>query len=219
MTGMKNGFSKGSANVWLITTVVLSVTTIAAAGFLVWALVNYIDQKDNVDAKVATAVADAKKVQADELEAEFLEREKNPYDTFVGPDDYGRLMFEYPDTWSVYVERDTIEDDLFVAYLNPDVVPPVSDVRQFALRVTVETIAYEEALEVFQGLIEDGSLKSSSVDVNGQGGTRLEGAFSEDIRGTAVLFKIRDKTVTMRTDADTFREDFDKLISSVTFNK
>jgi hypothetical protein len=33
----------------------------------------------------------------------ILEREKYPYKTFSGPEDYGKLTFEYPKTWSVYI--------------------------------------------------------------------------------------------------------------------
>lgn len=219
MTGMNNGFSKGFANVWLISTVILSITTIVAAGFLVWALINYVDQRDNVDAKAATAVAEAKKVQADELEAKFLEREKEPNYQFVGPDDYGRLMFDYPKTWSVYVEKDTSKSDQYVAYLNPVLVPPVSSSTQYALRVTIESKDYEDVVDGYQSLVKRGELKSSAVSADEQSGTRLDGQFTNDIRGSAVIFKIRDKTVTLRTDADTFREDFDKLIATITFNK
>ena len=53
---------------------------------------------------------------------------------------------------------------------------------------------------------------------NGQSGTRLDGKFSDDIRGAAVIYKIRDKTAVIQTDADTFKADFDALIKTITFN-
>lgn len=216
---MNRIYERGAANTWLILTMVFITTTIVAGGFLVWALLNYFDQKDNVDAKVATAVAEAKKEQADELEAKFLEREKEPNRQFIGPDDYGRLTFDYPKTWSVYVEKDTSDSDAFVAYLNPVSVPPISRTTQLGLRVTIETKDYDTVVEGYQRLVKSGDLKSSSIKADDQNGTKLEGAFSKDIRGTAVLFKIRDKTVTIRTDADTFKGDFDAIVSSITFNK
>lgn len=219
MADMNRIHERGSANTWIILTSVFVVTTIVAGGFLVWALMNYFDQKDNVDAKIATAVAEEKKIQADELEAKFLEREKEPKRQFVGPDDYGRLTFDYPKTWSVYVEKDTSQGDTFSAYLNPVSVPPISRTAQLGLRVTIETKDYDKAVEEYQRLVKSGDLKSSSVRADDQNGTRLEGAFSKDIRGTAVLFKIRDKTVTLRTDADTFKKDFNAIIASITFNK
>lgn len=216
---MKQRYHRGSANVWLIMTIVLAITTITAAGFLIWALMNYIDQKDNVDSKVAVAVADAEKAQADKLEADFVQRDKQPNRKFVGPDDYGRLSFDYPKTWSVYVQEDAARGGQFKAYLNPVSVPPVTQSAQLGLRVTIETRAYETVLQSYQSLIRTGDLKSSTVSADGETGTRLDGSFSKDIRGSAVLFKIRDKTVTLRTDADTFKGDFDAMIASVTFNK
>jgi hypothetical protein len=216
---MNHRTQRGAASVWLITTIILAVTTIAASGFLVWALVNYFDQRDNVDSKVSLAVAEAVKEQADEDAAKFLEEEKKPNERFVGPDDYGRLQFDYPKTWSVYVEEDASTSDDFKAYLNPGEIPPLSRTTQVALRVTIESKDYEDVVDSYQTFIRRGQLRSSTVDADGQSGTRLEGLFSNDIRGSAVIFKIRDKTVTLRSDADTFRDDFDALIGTITFNK
>jgi len=57
------------------------------------------------------------------------------------------------------------------------------------------------------------------VKADGNNGTRLDGAFTKDIRGYAVIFKIRDKTLTIRTDANTFKSDFNKLINTIKFNE
>lgn len=57
------------------------------------------------------------------------------------------------------------------------------------------------------------------MKIGDQNGTRLDGSFTEDIRGFAVIFKIRDKTVTIRSDAETFKGDFNALIQTITFNK
>lgn len=199
----------------------LVALVIAMSSVAAWAYMNYQEQKTNVDSKIALAVATAKKEQADSDEAKFAEREKEPNRDFAGPDDYGRLTFKYPKTWSVYVASDANADgDEYAAYLNPIVVPPVdrSDTQQYALRVRIEQVAYDEKLVSYRTLIEDGELKSQPVSANGHDGTRLDGNFSEDIRGSAVLFKIRDKTVTVQTDADTFKPDFEKIIKTIDFN-
>jgi hypothetical protein len=216
---MNHRTQRGAVNAWLITTIILAVTTIVAAGFLIWALINYFDQKDNVDSKVALAVAEAEKKQADTLDAKFREEEKKPNEKFIGPDDFGRLQFDYPKTWSIYVEQDAISSNAFKAYLNPGVIPPLSRTTQVALRVTIETKDYEDVIDSYQTFIRRGELKSSTISADGQTGTRLDGLFSNDIRGSAVVFKIRDKTVTIRTDADSFKGDFDAIISTITFNK
>lgn len=215
----RNVSQYGAANSWMIVGVVFIITTVAALGVMVWALINYLDQKNNVDTKVETAVTTARKEQADADEAKFNERDKEPNREFVGPEDYGRLTFDYPKTWSVYVEKDASTGKTYQAYLNPVAVPPVSSTQQYALRVVIETKDYDQVIDSYQSLVKKGDLKSSAVKADSQDGTRLDGSFSKDIRGSAVIFKIRDKTVTIRTDADTFKADFDKLISTITFNK
>ncbi len=47
---------------------------------------------------------------------------------------------------------------------------------------------------------------------------RLEGKFSQDLQGYMILFRVRDKTVTLQSNAETFKEDFDKLLETVTIN-
>ena len=210
---------RGSAKTWLIVSIVTITTTLILAGVAVWALINYFDQKDNVDTKVSAAVAEARKEQADADEAKFLEREKDPNRQFVGPEDYGRVSFDYPKTWSVYVAEDASAGGSFEAYLNPVAVPPIANDTQLALRVTIETGDYDREISSYSRAVNSGDLTSSSITLDGVTGTRLDGNFSDDIRGSAVIFRIRDKVVTLRTDAQTFRADFDKLIQTVTFNK
>ncbi|MEO6110118.1 MAG: hypothetical protein ABIP50_03865 [Candidatus Saccharimonadales bacterium] len=207
---------------WLILTVVFIVTTVIAGGVLTWALINYFDQKDNVDTKVSTAVATAKKEQADSDEAKFTEREKEPNRQFVGPEDLGRVVFNYPKTWSLYIDKTgETSNSSYQAYLNPGSVPSVtsSQTTQYALRVTIENKDFDQVISSYQALVKKGDLKTSAVKADDQNGTRLDGSFSKNIRGSAVIFKIRDKTVTIRTDADTFNADFNALIQTITFNK
>ena len=204
---------------WFILTLVFIFTTLAALGAGGWALYNYFDQKDNVDAKVSTAVTDAVKVQADKDAADFLEKEKQPNRQFVGPDDYGRVSFDYPKTWSVYVDKDASSGSTFSAYFNPASVPPVATNTQYALRVTIEQKDYEKAIASYDSLVKNGALVATATKADDTDGTRLEGNFTKDIRGSAVVFKLRDKTVTVRTDADTFKGDFNALVASITFNK
>lgn len=211
---------RGSVDSWMIATIGLVVLVVAVGALAVWALVNYNDQKTDVDAKISSAVAVARKEQADSDEVKFAEREKEPNREFVGPDDYGHVTFNYPKTWSVYIEQDGSDNGSYEAYLNPVLVPAVnSDQQQYALRVVIEQVSYDDALNNFDSLVQSGDLKSSSVSINGSIGTRLDGKFSDDIRGSMIIFKIRDKVLTIRTDADTFKPDFNALITTLKFNK
>lgn len=207
----------GAANVWLIIGIVFIVTTVGIGIAFGWALVNYFDQKNNVDTKVSSAVTTAVKTQADKDAATFEAEAKKPNRAFAGPEDFGSLSFQYPKTWSTYVNKDA-SSGTFQAYLNPVSVPPIADATQYALRVSIETKDYDTVLSAYTSLVKKGDLKSSTVKINGVDSTRLDGNFTKDIRGSAVLFKIRDKTVTIRTDADTFKPDFDALVVSIKFN-
>ncbi len=204
---------------WVIMTIVFITTTVIALAVLAWALINYFDQKNNVDTKVSSAVTIAVKEQADEDAAAFLEKEKQPNRQFVGPEDYGQLAFDYPKTWSIYVDKDATSGDSYVAYFNPVSVPAVSNSQQYALRLTIESKDYDQVLSSYNNLVTRNDLTASAVKVNGEDGTQFTGNFTKDIRGSAVVFKIRDKTVTLRSDADTFKGDFDALIQTITFNK
>jgi hypothetical protein len=218
MTGMNRISERGAVNAWMIVSISLIVVTLLALGAMTWALITYFDLKGNYDSKVATEVAAAKKEQAD-ADATQYEIEKNKtVRPFVGPEDFGALEFDYPRDWSAYIDNDASRGGTFEAYLNPVEVPPISNTTRYALRVTIETKSYETVVKSYESLVKRGDLKSSAVKVNGQDATRLDGNFTKDIRGSAVVFKIRDKVVTLRTDADTFGELFNAIIASTTFN-
>ncbi len=219
MTSYKRTQQSGLISGWLIATICVSILAIGATIAAIWGIMSYTEQKANVDARIAASVATAKKEQADSDETKFSDREKEPNREFVGPDDYGRLTFNYPKTWSVYIGRDVSKGGTFEAYLNPVNVLPVSADMQYALRVTIEERDYDLVLAGYGPLVKKGSLRSGATSVDGNNGTRFDGSFSKDIRGSAVVYKIRDKTVTLRTDADTFKPDFNALIATVKFNQ
>jgi hypothetical protein len=171
---------------------------------------------------VAEKVASAKKEQSDKDEAKYAEREKQPNRDFVGPDDYGRLTFKYPKTWSVYVASDASSGGNYEAYLNPITVPTVNPKQIFALRVTIYDKDYEQLIKQYDPLVKKGDLKQTPLETVGKTdatGVRYDGAISKDMRGSLIVFKLRDKTVVVQTDAETFKPDFDALIQTIDFNR
>lgn len=217
-------YQKGEVDGWMISTIGLIILVLGTGSLAIWALLNYQEQKTNVNTKVDAAVNLAKKDQAEADEAKFAEREKEPRREFAAPDDYGRLSFTYPKTWSVYVDKDPVANESggkdYLAYLHPIVVPPV-DVRdqQFAVRVSILEENYNTHLARFDRLIKEGKLRSKTVSINGENAVRLDGNFNDKIRGSAIIFKIRDKTAVVQTDADAFMHDFDILIKTITYIK
>lgn len=210
---------QGAVSGSLLAIIGLAVLVLVTGSLAIWAYVNYNEQKTNVDGKVDLAVAEARNEQAKADDEKFAQREKEPNRQFVGPDDYGRLVFDYPKTWSVYVARDVSKGGTYEAYLNPITVPPVSSTQQYGLRVMIEQKDYDEVVKSYEAQVKKGDLRTSVASANGNSGTRLDGSFNKDIRGSAVIYKIRDKTITLRTDADTFKPDFDTIIQTIKFNQ
>jgi hypothetical protein len=191
---------------------------LVASALGVWALLAYTEQKADVDGKISLAVAAGVKKQAEEDEAKFQESYKNPRIEFVGPSEYGRLSFMYPKTWSVYVEKDGTDRGDYKAYLHPVSVPSISGKdSRYALRVEILNKNFDDTLKQYESQLKKGELKSSNVEYNGNAATRLDGAFSKELRGAVVLMKVRDKTIRLSTDADSFKPDFDTLLGTVKF--
>jgi hypothetical protein len=218
---MKQQFTRGSIHPSTIMIVVLTILFIGAGAFGVWSYMQYREAKTDVDGQIDAAVAIAKKEQAIEDEVKIQAAKENPYSQFVGPDDYGRVTFEYPRNWSVYEASDVSSGrGTYKAYLNPTFVPLISKSdNRYALRVTIEDKQYETVLRSYESRVEKGDLRSQSFTVDDQTGTRIDGEFSSKIRGAMVIFKIRDKTLTIQTDADTFKPKFDEIVKTIQFNK
>ena len=211
---------RGAINTQLIVIIGLLVLTVGLSGLSAWLFTQYSEQKNNVDSKIAVAEAAAKKQQAEDDDKKIKAIEEEPNREFAGPEDYGRLSFQYPKNWSVYIADDAAAGTgQFTAYLHPVIVPPIdSKSTRLALKVTIETVAYDKALDKYKSLIQKGELKSSPITVGEHEGTRLDGNFSKDIRGSAVLFRVRDKTITITSEAETFKDYFDTIIQTINFN-
>jgi len=207
------------SKLWFILTFVFGGVAVMAVGLGTWALVTYFQEKAAIDTTVASAEAEVRREVVAEYEDKFIEFQKLPNANFAGPEDYGRLTFDYPRFWSVYVESDARNGGDYEAYFNPGAVPPVSDATQLGLRVLIEDDTIERVLASYESRVEDGELTSRALTINEETATRFDGSFSDDIRGSAVVFRIRDKTVTIRTDAQTFQADFDKLVGTIDFNR
>ena len=210
---------QGAVSGSLIAIIGLIVLVLVAGSLAIWAYLNYNEQKSNVDGKINIAVLEGKKEQEDDDEIKFAEREKEPNRQFVGPDDYGRLTFDYPKTWSVYEATNVAKGGNYEAYLNPITVPMVSSTQQYSLRVLIEEKDYDQVVKSYENLVKKGDLRTSATSANGNNGTRFDGSFSKNIRGSSVIYRIRDKTATIQTDADTFKPDFENIIKTIKFNQ
>ena len=211
----------GAINGSIFAIIALVILVLVFGSFSIWAYMNYMEQKRDVDSKIDEAAAAQVLENSKKLQAEFEKKEKQPMRQFVGPSDYGRLTFDYPKTWSAYQATDVSQGGgvTYEAYLNPVLVPPVGETTKFAMRITIEQKTYDQSVADYAKQVENGELKSSVYSDGSRTGTRLVGNFNEDIYGTAVLIKMRDRTLTIRTDGDVFKDDFEALLKTVKFNE
>ncbi len=209
---------QGLVHPFVVTSVVLTVLVVTLGGVSIWAFVNYQDQKNNVDTKIEAAVAAAKQEQSEEDDKLFAEREKQPARQLVGPDDLGHVTFDYPKTWSVYIEKDGSEGE-YDAYLHPGAVVALANDQPSALHVSILKQDYDTVVKKYREAVTKGDLKATPVNLQGQTGTRLDGAFSKERQGSMVLMKLRDKTIVVATENKDFVNDFNAIVlPSLKFN-
>ena len=206
-----------------IVIVLLALTTVTFIGLFIWKQVQYDVVSEDVQGQIALAVAVAKDEQSEADEAEFAEREKYLYRSFSGPADYGQLSFEYPKTWSVYVAKDASNGGDFEAYFNPIQVDAISNDTINALRVIIRDEDFESVTQEYQRYLEDKDKPLSVTTITiGEASTTANlytGKIpNTELSGYIVIFKIRDKTAILRTDAVQFWGDFQRVLDTITFN-
>lgn len=201
----------------IVAIVVLALLSVTFIGLFIWKNMQYTEAKTDVDSKIAVAVAEAKDEQATKDEQEFAEREKYPYRTFSGPADYGQLTFEYPKTWSLYVAKSAVKGGNYSAFFNPIEVNEDSSV--YAIRLEILDEAFDDVTKQYQKPVEGNEMSLEVINIANTTANKYTGKIpNTDLSGYIVIFKIRDKTVVLRTDSVLFAEDFNRLISTVTFN-
>ncbi|MDR1969812.1 MAG: hypothetical protein LBQ11_00480 [Candidatus Nomurabacteria bacterium] len=212
---------RGETNMFLITTIIFAVLTVGLGIGFGWAYMQMLSYKDDSDQKVAAAVEIAKNEQKQTDKEQFDEDYKKPNNVFTGPANYGSVSFEYPKTWSVYVENDGSNSNEYSVYFNPNSVPTVRNTTPYALRIVIVDQKIDQVLMQYDGKIKQGELKSSTIkladainDPNSSygKGTRINGQFDQTINGSAVFFDIRGRTLKVFTDSDKFKKDFDETI-------
>lgn len=198
---------------------------IGALVFGGWAYMSRQDYKDNVDAKIQTAVEVAKQQESTAKDKQFVEKEKQPLRTYNGPEAYGSISLSFPKTWSAYVgDKPTSGNTNPVAgYFHPNVVPSVADATSsYALRLKVLSQSYSSTVSDLSSSQRDGGKLQISAyalpKVPTVVGVRVSGNLSENKTGTMIVLPLRSQTIELITDGNQFLSDFDNIIlPNVTF--
>ena len=150
-------------------------------------------------------------------EERFQEERKSPYSPFSGPDDYGAIYFEYPNTWDVYVSKDGTKGD-YEAYFAAGSVPSVTDTEnsRYALRFLIKNQSLDTVQRQYDTLVNNGQLSARNYTVGSISGTLFTGMITKSINGQVFLAKINDKTLVMQTDSTAhFETDFANVLSKL----
>lgn len=209
MKTLRNG-ERGETNVMLITTIIFAVLAVGLGVGFGWAFMGKNEAETNLDAKLTAAKEEQRIIE----EAICDEKLSSPHSTFNGPADFGSVSFNYPRTWSSYIENNgTQGSSNLVLYFNKGSVPRIDDKTIFSLRFSVVSRAYETVLADFSNGIKNGTLTAQPFTINDYEGMRISGKISDSIgNATIVVFKIREKTLVLRTDSTEFLSDFDNIV-------
>jgi len=204
-------------NLLLIPLVLLVVAVLGIGAFAASSYSQAQDYKNNVDQKVAVAVEESNAKVSEQKEKDFAEKEKYPYDTYVGPESAGSLTIKYPKTWSAYVvEPRSTSGKPVDGYFNPSFVPATNDSNNsFALRVQVVQQSYDSIMKGFVSSQKGGKvtiLPYQSPNVPSLVGSRIDGEIESKKQGVMVLLPFRDKTLQLWTESTDFKSDFDNII-------
>lgn len=200
--------------------VVLVVVVIA----LFWALAQYQGARNDIDAELEAAREVARTEQKAESEAACKELMNSPFSLITGPSEYGSLKVQYPKTWSVFIQEAAARGGDYRVFFHPKVIRPIRDEERFALRLIIydDRNRYEGFENEYRGLVEDRKLTVSdwsktTTDGYNATGLRFDGQFNDELKGSVLIFRIRDKTVWLRTDSQEFLGEFNEIIDKIDF--
>ncbi len=187
---------------------------VVTSAFGIWAYTERQSYKNDVDAKIDDAVAVAVQAESTRKDAEFVEKEKSPVRSYTGPEVYGNLTFDYPKTWSVYVDENSSGTVLdFYAY--PKILPEFNSGLPYALRVKIVAGDYDDQVAAINTRVDKGLMTSSAFRPEKNDsvlGIKGDGNLGEDREGSVVLLPLRDRTISFVTESQEFVNDFNKYV-------
>ncbi len=205
---------KHSHVVWIVSVVLLALSLCGALGFGIWAFMERDTFKTQTDEIVAREVEIAVQRNSSVKDNEFLEREKEPLKTYSSPAAVGSVVVSYPKTWSAFVTESDGNTPVD-GYFHPNFVPGVRSETAFALRVEIINRTYDSELSSRESDVRNGKVTVQpfrAEQVSQVLGSRIDGEINKDQQGSMVLFPIRDKTLKISTQSESFKADFDNII-------
>ncbi len=209
---------RGVADPLLIPLVIAVVFLLGVAGFAAWSYTSYVDAQKVEQAEIDEAVEAAETKLTSELEAAFVEREKKPTRTYTSPQSSGSVKLVYPKTWSVYSQEDA-QDGTVETFMHPNYVRDIGSDEPVALKMSVTSKDYPGEVEDYQSKAEKGEVRVKALTIAGTTGVRVDGNIVDDFDGSMVIFQVRDKTLKIWTENNSYIKDFnDIILKNLTFS-
>jgi len=223
MSGMKIQQETGAINILLIPLILVALLLCGTGAFAYWAYSGRQDYKNNVDAKITTAVTKATQQTQQADQTQFDQQEKSPYKNYVAPGAFGSETIIYPKTWSAYViEKGAGSSVPVSAYFYPGFVPDTGGNTAFALRMQVLQQSYDSVLGQYKGLVDTKKVTVTPYafpKVPNVSGVRLDGTIVPNKQGSMILLRLRNITVQLWTESADYQNDFNNVIlSNFTFS-
>jgi hypothetical protein len=195
--------------------VLLILLLIGSLVFGLWTFVQKTDLENNIDTKVQAGLEKAVNSALAEQELEFKEREKEPLKSYKGPTSYGAVEIKYPKTWSALIDESGTGNTPVIGYFNPGFIPALRSKVAIALKIEILEQDYNKSTEIYTRNASSGKVTVKAIkaqNVKGETGVRIDGEIGVGVKGTVVLFPLRDKTLRLTVESEKFIADFDKFI-------
>jgi hypothetical protein len=169
--------------------------------------------KNHSNVLVAAAVNTAKQQQISIDTNNFNQAAKLPLVTYVGPEASGTVTLQYPKTWSAYIVQGTSSQNPVNGFFQPGFVPDTSNVGNFfALRLQVNSTAYDQVLNQFTGLTQQGLVSVAPYSlpkVPSVVGVIIKGQIESTVKnGIMIVLPLRNTTLQVWTEGTQFQSDF-----------
>ena len=216
---MRSSNQQGNLNVLVLPLIALGVLFIAATAFAIWAYSSRQDYKNNVDQKISAANQKVKQQTQTEDQAKYFEESQRPNIAFQASETFGSLSFQHSKTWSTYINDQGATSNSLDVYLNPNAVLPINaQSSSSALRVKVVSQPYDSVIRQYANNQKVTVSAYKLPKVTSVVGSRVDGQVQPNKQGSMVVLPLRDKTLEIWTESNTYLNEFNNVIlPSVTF--
>ncbi len=167
--------------------------------------------------KTTAAVAGAADQKTKDALADSIANE-SPFSQFVAPDAYGSFVIKYPKDWASWVDEEQAGTQVTLI-VNPGSVTVTNEIPGLAAtKVTLQEETGTQFISNYSGEISEGTMKQSSLTVDGQPAYNFTGQFPNQRSVREVVVPVRDKVLVFDNENSTYATQFDEILAQAKIN-